>query len=132
MKRSFTIVALGLLEVLLWCPNLLSPPWDWYGRRFDLGSAIDFVPAVAMVVAGVLSVLVGVHKVPAQRTLRQAIWANVGAIVVVGVALVVGGVSGAALWSPHAWANAVSLSVDFALPGTAAILLGRRSRLASV
>src|SRR5262245_66072834 len=94
MKRSITGFVLALVQTIFWAPYLFPIPWTlpepmkfgryvlWSDFHFDLGSAIDFIPAVAMVLAGVLGMVVGLRRDLASPFLIWTIRADLVAIFV--------------------------------------------------
>ena len=80
------IILLGTIQTCYCLPHLSLPAWTppmpfvfshewvaWVGRAFDLGTVTDFVPAIGMVTAGLLTALVGVNERFCQRFIQSAI-----------------------------------------------------------
>ena|ERR1051326_499052 len=114
---------MGLLQALVWLPNLFDPPWSlptplifgrwilWSGSYFDLGRATDFFPALSMVLSGLFMSLVGFRRIFTDRSLKRAILAEGLAILVLVLMQLIGSASGVWQWRPLDYNMVLTLSV---------------------
>lgn len=72
--KTIPLLFLGIFQAWFWLPRLNPQPWvppapfvfshEWIAwcSRIDLGTATDFIPAVAMFLAGFLTALAGIGQ----------------------------------------------------------------------
>jgi hypothetical protein len=139
-RRSIALIVLGLLQTVFWFPYVLDPPWTlpsplqvgrwtvWLSGTFDLGTAKDFVPAAAMVVAGVLVMTTGFRRSLTNRFVTAAIWGDTAAILGLIVMNVIATLAGVVHWaSVDAWLL-LTLFLWFGPPLAGIVLLWRRKQ----
>jgi hypothetical protein len=94
LYASFLLISIGSIQTLFSLPHVYLPPWTghmpfvfshawiaWFGRTFDVGTAIDFFPAAGMIAAGLLAALVGAHQRVSHRLVETAICCQTVALV---------------------------------------------------
>ena len=140
-RRSFGLFVLALLQTVFWIPYLFEVPWTlpeatmigrhwlWSDVHFDLGTATDFVPAVAMVLAGACAMTVGLRRHLSSSAILWAIRADAGALFVLTGMIAVGILTGVAQWTGSGWWLLLTLLLWFAPPIASIALMKRRRRL---
>ncbi len=111
-SKVIALSIIALLQIILWAPYLLDCPltlpspiivggrWIiWSEPYFCLGTATDFVPALAMVTAGILTLFFCIWQIRSTRALSWIIWTNVGAISILIVMQVIGTIMGVVSYS---------------------------------
>jgi hypothetical protein len=140
-RRSFGLFILAMLQTLFWIPYLFNVPWTlpeatMIGRHwllsdfhFDLGTATDFVPAVAMVLAGTCAMNVGLRRDLSRSAILWAICADAVALFVLTGMIAVGILTGVAQWTGSGWWLVLTLLLWFAPPILSIALMKRRTKL---
>lgn len=93
--------------------------------NFDLGTAIDFLPAVVMVIAGSLAIAVGFRKKLTSWFVDIVVWLDVLAVITLVAMDIIGTASGVKFWNSYGLALT---PFQFVPPIAGISLMKRRAR----
>jgi hypothetical protein len=83
-------------------PLLVGHRWIvQFPANFDLGIATNFLPAVVMVIAGLLAIAVGFRKRLTSWFVGIAVWLDVLAIIILIVMDIIGTATGVKFWNSY-------------------------------